>query len=456
MHHLMTNLKVMRAVAVLGVVLALALQPFSGARADTPDDPRFDRQWGLQVVGASEAWVKAIGEGVTIAVIDSGIDLAHEDLADGVGAHVSCVDADDDPDACSGSGQDDHGHGSHVAGIAAAATGNGVGVASVAPGATLMSVKVLEPNSAGQATGSLSDVRAGIRWAVDHGADVINLSLGESVVIRNLFGSGLHDAIEDAWEAGVIPVIAAGNTDGLFDSGYAGLPALVVAATTKDDEIASYSTDIGDAQWGIAAPGGDGAANAPDARKIYSTFWEEGRPDLYGWASGTSMAAPHVAGGAAALLSRGFTPQQTVDHLLATAVDLGPQGHDRDFGHGRLDLATATAGLSPRPGFSDATPTTTTTAPPPPPPTTPPTVAAQQATPPTEPAAPPTTVAPSTTTTTSRPETTRAVAAPVPGPPSDDGVGAWGVIAGTALALAALGLRGVWRRHGVAARPHHT
>lgn len=454
MHPVVTNLKVMRAVAILGVVLALALQPSGAARASTPDDPRFDEQWGLEIVGASEAWEKAQGEGVTIAVVDSGVDLGHEDLADGIGAHVSCVDADDDPDACSGSGQDDHGHGSHVAGIAAAATGNGVGVASVAPGATLMSVKVLEPNSAGQATGSLSDVRAGIRWAVDHGADVINLSLGENVVIRNLFGSGLHDAIEEAWEAGVIPVIAAGNTDGLFDSGYRGLPALVVAATTKDDGIASYSTDIGDARWGIAAPGGDGGANAPEARKIYSTFWEEGRPDLYGWSSGTSMAAPHVAGGAAMLLSRGFTPRQTVDRLLGTAVDLGPAGHDRDFGHGRLDLAAATAGLSPRPGFAPPA-TTTTTAPPPPPSTTPPTVAARQVTPPTDAPRPSTTMPPSSTTTSSPPETTRAVAAPVPDPPPDDGVGAWGVIAGTVLGLAVLGARGVWRRRGVAVRPHH-
>lgn len=450
MHPLVANLKTMRVMAVLGVVLGLVFQPFSAARAYTPDDPRFDEQWGLEIVGAPDAWEKTIGDGVTIAVIDSGIDLAHEDLADGIGAHVSCIDADDEPDACTGSGQDDHGHGTHVAGIAAAATDNRVGVASVAPGATLLSVKVLEPNSAGQATGSLSDVRAGIEWAVDHGADVINLSLGENVIIRNLFGSGLQDAVEDAWEAGVIPVIAAGNTDGLFGSGYGGLPALVVAATTRDDEIASYSTDIGDAEWGIAAPGGDGGANAPDARKIYSTYWEPDRPDLYGWASGTSMAAPHVSGAAAALLSRGFTPRQTVDRLLETAVDLGAEGHDRDFGYGRLDVAAATADLSPRPGFSETSTTTTTPPPPPPPTTTPPTVAAQQVTPSTEPEPPPTTVAPSTTTTTSPPERTAAVAAPVPEPPSDDGLGIWGVLGVTTLGLAALGARGVWLRRTAA------
>ncbi len=229
------------------------------------------------------------------------------------------------------------------------------------------------------------------------------------------------------------------------------LPALLVAATTRDDEIASYSTDIGDAQWGIGAPGGD-ARGGDTTREILSTHWSAVAP--YAWMSGTSMAAPHVSGAAALLLSRGFTPRQTVDRLLDTAVDLGAEGHDRDFGHGRLDLAAATADLSPRPGFSETSTTTTSPPPPPPPTTTPPTVAAQQVTTSTEPSPTPTTAAPSTTTTTTTtspsPETTAAVAASVPDPPSDDGLGAWGVIGGTALGLAVLGARGVWLRRTAA------
>ena len=187
------------------------------------DDPRAPEQWGLQTIGAPAAWARATGAGRTIAVVDTGIDLAHEDLSDRVVAHVSCIGADDDPSQCGGSGQDDHGHGSHVAGIAAAATGNGVGVAGTAPGAALMAVKVLQPDATGGATGDLGDVRAGIRWAVGHGADVINLSLGENVAFRNLLGSGLEGVVAEAWAQGVIVVIAAGNLPLLFPAGYGGL-----------------------------------------------------------------------------------------------------------------------------------------------------------------------------------------------------------------------------------------
>lgn len=347
---------------VAGVLLAAA-----GVRDATPQeagDPGQADQWALMRIGAPAAWPTGTGTGTTIAIIDTGVDPDHEDLAGQVVASVNCVGADDDPDQCRDSGADDVGHGTHVAGIAAAAN-NGVGVASVAPGARIMSVKVLESvddgegddddgdgdlHDDGAAAGNASDVRAGVRWAVSHGADVINLSLGSDVAILNLFGSALEEAINEAWRAGVIPVVAAGN-DALFPTGYHSVDALVVTATDREDEQASYASSLAGAEWGIAAPGGDGREAAG---QILSTWWHPTRNDQYGHMAGTSMAAPHVTGAAAVLLSLGATPAQAVDRLLTTAVDLGPAGNDNRFGAGRLDVAAAVS------SYAQPTPAATT------------------------------------------------------------------------------------------------
>ena len=138
-------------------------------------------QWGLDRIDAPAAWERATGEGSVIAVIDSGASLDHEDLAAQLLQGTACRDTDGDPDACSGSAVDDDGHGTHVAGIAAAVTGNGPGIAGVAPDARILPVKVLfKACPTCQATGNAGDVSAGIRWATDRGADVINLSLGST------------------------------------------------------------------------------------------------------------------------------------------------------------------------------------------------------------------------------------------------------------------------------------
>lgn len=366
----------------VGFLIALVLGFSTALPARAVADPLLVDQWALPIVGAAAGWGLGGGEGVTIAVVDTGIDLDHEELGARIVADVSCVGADGDPEACSGSGQDDNGHGTHVAGIAAAAMGNGVGVAGVAPAAELQAVKVLTNDEDGGASGALSDVRAGIRWAVEHGADVVNLSLGPEISIFNLFGSGLDETIEDAWEAGVVVVAAAGN-DSLFPTGYHRSDAVVVTATNPDDEQASYASDVANAKWGMAAPGGE---SPPQADMIISTWYDEGRDDAYGWAEGTSMATPFVTGTAAVLLSLDLHPQETVDRLLDTAVDLGATGRDYTYGHGRLDIAAAVDGLGSPDGESEEQPesrrrdrrrgsTTTapaTTAPPAPPPTLPP------------------------------------------------------------------------------------
>lgn len=323
------------------LVVALTILATSPLDAGAATDPFLAQQWALHTVGAPSAWGTGRGAGVRIAVVDTGIDLGHEDLGAHVVAHVDCLGADDDPGACHGSGQDDHGHGTHVAGIAAALSGNGTGVASVAPDARLMAVKVLAPDGTGSASGSVADIRAGIRWAVGHGAGVVNLSLGPDINLLGLLGTGLEDAIDDAWDAGVITVVAAGN-DALFPTGYDDVAALVVTATDRDDRRASYASNVAGAEWGMAAPGGDGFA---ESGLILSTWWDAAGKEPYAYLSGTSMAAPHVAGAAAVLLSLGLTPEEVVNRLLSTAADLGAPGTDSTYGAGRLDVAAAVAGL---------------------------------------------------------------------------------------------------------------
>jgi len=342
--------------SLCGVALALivAAGPV-GAGGATPNDPVFEQhlQWGLERIGAPGAWARGRGKGITIAVVDSGVDLAHEDLASKLDGHISCIGARGSAAACSGSGQDDNGHGTHVAGIALAATDNGKGIAGVAPDARLLAVRVLEDSCDGAktctATGSADDVAAGIRWAADHGAEVINLSLGGGTV-QSVLGCAFCDAVEYAWSKGSIAVIAAGN-DSALPAGFSDEPAVVVTATTRADTRASYSnTNSGllrDARWPVSAPGGEAETDPDDCatggtpQGILSTFWYSGQHNGYACLAGTSMAAPHVAGALAVLRGTGLSPQASIDRLLATSEDLGAPGRDSEFGVGRIDLGRA-------------------------------------------------------------------------------------------------------------------
>jgi thermitase len=313
------------------------------AAVSSPNDPQFGKQWGLSKIGAPQAWGTGTGGGAIVAIIDTGVDLNHEDLRDKLVPGWDFVGNDSVPQDetkpqnltntdCPGN----PGHGTHVAGIVAAATNNGKGVAGTAPGARILPIRVLD--SCG--SGTSGAVSAGIDYAIQRKATVINLSLGEDVVVHNISTTSLDNAINKAWNAGIVVAVAAGNNV-LFPSGYSGVNGIAVAATDRNDGKPDFSSGSGDAKWGMAAPGG-GSETDPVSDDIFSTL-----PGGYGYLRGTSMAAPFVAGAAAILRSLGLSPQATVDKLLSTAVDVGIPGNDPIFGSGRLNLAKAVQGLTP-------------------------------------------------------------------------------------------------------------
>ncbi|GAC1532943.1 MAG: hypothetical protein NVS3B12_11720 [Acidimicrobiales bacterium] len=333
------------APALLAVTAAVAVGGWATA-ASSSNDPYFPEQWALTKINAPAAWSKSTGTGVRIGVIDTGIDLPHEDLAAKVVASTNCIGAQGIPEACSGSAQDDQGHGTHVAGIAAAVTANNKGVASVAPDAQLVVVKALGSNG----SGALNDVNAGIKWAVNKGARVINLSLesdGSQVIVAP--GQSLSDGVDYAYAHNAVVVIAAGNsTPSLFGAaGYSNINAVIVGATGRNDEVAWYSSSLAGAKWGLVAPGGDArgadgrasCAGALAADCVVSTGWFSGRVNQYADDEGTSMATPHVAGVLALIIAQNpaLTAAGAVQKLLGSADPI-PCG---DGCRGRVNAAAA-------------------------------------------------------------------------------------------------------------------
>ena len=327
-----------RLIVVSAVTAALTLLP---SAAQASNDPSFVAQWSLRKMGAAAAWERTTGAGVRIGIVDTGVDLTHEDLAGKVVDSTSCVGAKGDPNLCAGSAQDDQGHGTHVAGIAAAYKDNDKGIAGVAPDAELVVAKVL----AATGTGTSEDVTAGIKWVVDHGARVVNLSLGDpAMVVTSLIQpSDLLEGINYAWARGAIPVVAAGNSNalglGLEGRSYGDMNAIVVGATGPDDRPAEYSTSTGHAKWAVVAPGG--AANGNEADDILSTIWIKDKPNSYGSLAGTSMAAPQVTGALALLLTQRYTPLEAIDRLLRTTEPVGCPTTSPTC-QGRIDLDEAT------------------------------------------------------------------------------------------------------------------
>ncbi|AGB42310.1 subtilisin-like serine protease [Halobacteroides halobius DSM 5150] len=299
--------------------------------AISPNDPGYSKQWNYKAISLPQAWDVTTGsKEVTVAVIDTGVDLDHPDLEGQLDLKnsVNVINS-------SSTADDDHGHGTHVAGILGAVTDNGRGVAGINWNIKIMPIKVFGATG----SGNYSNLITGIYWAVNNHAEVINLSLGGSEPTSSL--NSLKVAVEYAYNKGVTVVAAAGNggEDMIGDLGLlypAHYPSTIaVGAVNSRLERANFS-NYG-ANLDFVAPGS----------YIYSTV----PPDLtnndlaitdpsgYKYAFGTSMATPHVAGLAALLIASGQanTPAEVKRQLRLTAQDLGVFGRDKKHGFGLIN-----------------------------------------------------------------------------------------------------------------------
>jgi subtilisin family serine protease len=324
-----------RALPVVLAILAALGLPAGAAAAGDPLRPS---QWGLDLIGADAAHGTSTGGGAVVAIVDSGVHAGHPDLAGRLVAGRDVVDRDDVP-------QDGHGHGTHVAGIVGAATGNGVGVGSVAPGASLMPVRVLD--DAGE--GTTATVALGIDWAREHGAHVINLSLGSEVpLIGAAPGDEVDAAIRRALAAGIVVVAAAGNNGVPICEQPAAAEGLLCVGAVDRRRQRSYFSSFGRG-LGIVAPGGSGLPmKGEDILSTVPPGLYDGRE--YEEMAGTSQAAPHVAGVAALLVARGLRGPAAVRRILDTATDLGAPGADAEYGHGLVNAGAAVRGAGGAPG----------------------------------------------------------------------------------------------------------
>jgi serine protease len=299
-------------------VLAVALDSTTSFAA-SGNDPLLDQQWGLTAIGAPSVWKITRGAGVTVAVIDSGSG-PHPDLDANLDAGRTMFGF---IDSAGVSDIDKAGHGSHVAGIIAAVADNAIGGSGVAPQSRILPIRVLDA----QGSGDSKDVSKAVRFAVDSGAKVINISLGGSNE-----STSLTAAIQYAVDRNVLVVAAAGNGAADSPPKWPGASDLTIAVTAVDRNNSATSFDQRGDYIDLAAPGASILSTASNDYKIQS---------------GTSMAAAFVTGAAALLFAAqpSITAAQVRDVLQRTATDIGPPGRDTTFGYGLINLVAAFAEL---------------------------------------------------------------------------------------------------------------
>ncbi len=317
-----------------------------------PNDPYYNEQWNLPLINMEAAWNLSTGAGVTVAVVDSGVNTTRHRGQDGFGNRL--LPGYNAILGIEGSSYDQNFHGTHVAGTIGQETNNGIGVAGVAYNAKIMPVKVFlrSGNFA-----LLSWVVDGIDWAVAHGADIINLSLGgpgDDPDTLELFDLSFLEEAVNAAVAHNVTVIAAAGNDGREKVSYPAAFDAVIAVGAVDYQkqrapYSNYGPEIDVvAPGGVVAqdPDGDGSPNGGILQETFRQFLGF-RFFAFGWGywflSGTSMATPHVSGVAALIKSKhpDWTPQQIKDALIYTAEDLGPAGKDAEFGYGLIDAYAA-------------------------------------------------------------------------------------------------------------------
>lgn len=289
-------------------------------------------QWALTMFGAETLWKKSTGKGVVVAVIDTGVSSTHGDLRGRVLAGRDFV-------APGTSAADENGHGTHVAGIIAAAAGNKIGIAGLAYNARILPVRVLDSSGEGDSAG----VARGIIWAAQQGANVINLSLGAT-----LSDSAIKSAVAYAQSRNAVVIAAAGNAGcGLLFGSPTSYPAaypgvLGVGAISSNRKVASYSSC---GSWvDVVAPG---------SAILSTTIWAPHpslgcqRGPMYCTLSGTSMATPYASAAAAleiARLNRRYRQSSIVSRLQSTATDLGRSGRDNSYGNGLINPSRLLSG----------------------------------------------------------------------------------------------------------------
>jgi subtilisin family serine protease len=283
-----------------------------------PNDDILSQQWALRNVQAFEAWDITTGGPLVIAIVDTGVSASHPDLASKLVGGYNAFSGGDDAG-------DNEGHGTAMAGVAAAESDNGSGIAGMCWDCRIMPVKVLDERGGGDD----ALIARGIRWAVDNGARIINLSLGGPDDTQTI-----REVIQYAHDRGALVIASSGN--GQAEGNRTNYPAayetvVAVSATGNSDVVTGFSTT--GPQVDIAAPGVG----------IWSTQWFPGQGDTYAPENGTSPAAPYVAGAAGLIWS--LRPDLSADAvacvLEASADDKGAPGKDSEYGWGRLNALRA-------------------------------------------------------------------------------------------------------------------